>query len=54
MQSSLIVAQSKNLAQKMSAKKMTMGKDAVILVHSSRLHPSQLIRTMWPNPEKNH
>jgi hypothetical protein len=44
----------KIVARKMSAKKMTMGKGAVVSVLSSRLHPSNLIRTMWINPEKNH
>lgn len=38
----------------MAPTKMTMGKGAVVSVLSSRLHPSQHVRTMWLNPEKNH
>jgi hypothetical protein len=49
-----IVALSKNCAQKMDPKKMTMGKGAIISVLSSNLHPTVHIQTMWPNPEKNH
>jgi hypothetical protein len=41
-------------AQKMAPQKMTMGKGAVVSVLSSKLHPSEHIRMMWPNPEKNH
>jgi hypothetical protein len=37
----------------MSAKKMTMGKGAVVLVLFSRFHPSLIIRDRWPNPERN-
>jgi hypothetical protein len=43
----------KNCARKMAPKKMTMGKGAVVSVLSSKLHPSEHIRTMWPIPEKN-
>jgi hypothetical protein len=34
-------------AQKMAPQQMTMGKGAIILVLSSKLQPSQHIRTVW-------
>jgi hypothetical protein len=30
------------------------GESAIVLVLSSKLHPSEHIRRMWPNPERNH
>ena len=38
----------------MAPKKKTMGKGAVVSVPSSKLHPSEHIRNMYPNPPKNH
>ena len=38
----------------MAPPKMTMGKGAVVSVLSSKLHPSEHIRRMFPNMEKNH
>jgi hypothetical protein len=45
----------KFVREKMAPKKMTMGERCRrFSVLSSKLHPSEHIRAMWPNPEKSH
>jgi hypothetical protein len=39
---------------KMTKKKLTMGKGAVVSALSDRVHPSELICAKWPNPARGH